>query len=162
MGEEEFFREAMHSTPGSAETLYVHIPMSQITVVESLLGRSMERLVEGKTMTEALRLISKDPDYNAALEGGILETPEGPISTKNISPSLTQNPGKGLSYRQSRDKYQLLLPVNAIINYYKQIALGRLINEVPSFKERINALYEQEAQRDILKLESSPQGVGYQ
>ena len=162
MGEEELFREAMHSTPGSAETLYVHIPMSQITVVESLLGRSMERLVEGKTMTEALRLISKDPDYNAALEGGILETPEGPISTKNISPSLTQNPGKGLSYRQSRDKYQLLLPVNAIINYYKQIALGRLINEVPSFKERINALYEQEAQRDILKLESSPQGVGYQ
>lgn len=162
VSEEDFFREAMHSTPGSEESLYTHIPMSQIAVVEDLLGMSLERLVEGKTMTQALRLISKDPEYNLALDGGILETPEGNVTTKNVTPSLSQNLGKGISYRQSRDKYQLLLPVNLIINYYKQVALTRLMDEVPTFQERIDALYNQESGRTIQRVDQSPQGVGYQ
>jgi hypothetical protein len=163
MSEEDFFREAMHSTPGDLESIYNHLSPNQIQNIEDLVGISVERLFAEKTMTQALRMISKDPEFNLFLEGEAVQTADGElISARNITPSLAKNPGKTLGQRKSRDKLNMLGPVNSTIEYYKQVALYRLLTEVPSVRERVNAMYNQETRRGIIKLDSSPQGVGYQ
>ena len=149
--EEDFYRTRMLEIVGNAEDVWTFLgPKSETVALGDISG-----IINGRTMTEALRVLSRNPEYNFALDNK-----EGRYPS---SPSKSNRPGWNLSRRTGEDEwFELQQPVYQIIQYYHIKAVNDLYNDVPSFKERVNAMERAELQRDIQQIEANPQGVGYQ
>ena len=127
--EEDYYREHMRSVAGTVDPEAIGFANG---------GRLMPigQYVKGQTMQGALRLLMKDPQYNA-----MLNNPAG-----QVSPSLTAQPGKPLADRLEAGGKELYAPIDDIINYYDKLALMALIKNQPSFADRWRAVARKKQQ----------------
>ena len=148
--EEDFYRTRMLEIVGNADDVWTFLgPRSETRALGDISG-----IINGRTMVEALRVLSKDPEYNFALENH-----DGSFPT---SPSKSNRPGESIGKRRTEDIDELHQPVYQIIQYYHIRAVNDLYNEVPSFKERATALERVFLEKARQQIEANPQGVGYQ
>jgi len=140
--EEDFYREKMRTVTG--------------TMAPEELGLGAGRLIPiaqyviGKDLQGALRLLMRDPQYNA-----MLNSPAG-----GISPSLEAQPGKPLSKRLEAGGSALYAPIDDIIKYYDHLALMELIKS-PDFRVRERVMGLAKQKQDSLQQFAnsvSPQG----
>tara|TARA_R100001443_G_scaffold26258_1_gene39473 strand:- start:30 stop:3350 length:3321 start_codon:yes stop_codon:yes gene_type:complete len=131
--EEDMFREYAWSVKGT-------IPASIVrgAKAETIVG-NIDKYVQGRTLIEAQRKLATDPEYNFRL------------SQKGSVSLTTQNrPGKSLSKRREgiggSNTYK---PYDEIVQYYHDLALNYMLNNSATFKERFNAVLDEETQRDI-------------
>lgn len=123
--EEDVYREEMRTVVGS-------VPAEQIIGAR---GASINKYVQGNNLRDALRALSLDPAYNELL--GL-----------RISPSKEVQPGVPLSQRTNEpDEQRIYGLIDSVIKYYDQLGMMKMVRDVPSFRERWQAMQEANQQK---------------
>ena len=144
--EEATYRKAAYKLEG-------YIPAFQVLGRKSLNTKAgnIERYVNGKTLTEALNLLRKNPQYNDFLE------------TFTTSPSRAKNPSYFTSGDRAKlDTGNLKEPYNMIVNYYYKLATLEMMKNHPSFMARYEKVIRARRKREQVDTEATILGVGRQ
>lgn len=110
---------------------------------------NIDNYVQGRTLNEALRKLSQDPDYNLELN-----TPGGP--------SLVTQPNRSLSERTKRvnDPRNVYEVFNGVVSYYDQLALRAMVQKhEPEFRAMAEANLRAVQGTIRQRLEASPLGL---
>lgn len=146
--QEATYRQAMYSLVGQVPAAAV-LGASRATVNVLTGSFSIDNYVQGRTLNEALRKLSQDPDYNLELN-----TPGGP--------SLVTQPNRSLSERTKRvnDPRNVYEVFNGVVSYYDRLALQAMVQRhEPEFRAMAEANLRALQGTIRQRLEASPLGL---
>ena len=146
--QEATYRQAMYSLVGQVPAAAV-LGASRATVNVLTGSFNIDNYVQGRTLNEALRKLSQDPDYNLELN-----TPGGP--------SLVTQPNRSLSERTKRvnDPRNVYEVFNGVVSYYDQLALRAMVQKhEPEFRAMAEANLRAVQGTIRQRLEASPLGL---
>jgi len=145
--QERTYRTAMYSVKGDVPVAAL-LGNSKAVVNVGTAAFSLDRYVQGRTLAEALRMLSQDPEYNLQLNtaGG---------------PSLVTQPNKALSERTAKvnDPFQVYTVFEGIVSYYDQLGLRAMVQQHPEFRAMAEANLRQLQGAVRTRLEASPLGL---
>lgn len=146
--QEATYRKAMYSLTGQVPAAAL-LGESKATVDVGTATFSIDSYVQGRTLVEALRKLSQDPEYNLELN-----TPGGP--------SLVTQPNRSLSERTKRinDPRNVYEVYNGIVTYYDRLGLSEMVR-VHEAEFRAMAIGNLNALQGTIRqrLEASPLGL---
>ena len=127
MEEEDFYRETMRTIEGGIHPEQLGMGTNPVMDIWPI--------VQGRNLQGALRMLMRDPSYNA-----LLNIPDG-----QLSPSLQAQPGRTLSQRQKGPGGELYSPIDQVIDYYDKLAQMELVKSSEfTVRDRIIGLARQQ------------------
>jgi hypothetical protein len=145
--QEATYRREMYSIKGEMPVAAV-LGKSKAVVDVGTARFSIDHYVQGRTMADALRKLSQDPEYNLELD-----TPGGPsLKTQPNTPASTRTN----AVNDPRGVYDVF---SGIVSYYDQLALQSMAAQHPEFREMALANLGTLQNNIRARLEASPMGL---
>lgn len=145
--QERTYRTAMYSVTGQLPAAAV-LGSSKASVNVGTAVFNLDNYVQGRTLAEALRKLSQDPEYNLQLAttGG---------------PSLVTQPNKPLSERTKKvnDPFGVYEVFEGVVSYYDRLALRAMVDQHPEFRDMALENLRQLQGNVKARLEASPLGL---
>jgi hypothetical protein len=155
--EENDYRESMWSAKGEVPAELV-LGQTNTFIDTGLYQYDINRFVQGRTLREALTVLSVDPSYNADLN-----TPNSPSLTQNMGDPISE---RSLSQRKQgqkgNDPRQVYKVYNAIVNYYSWYGAQRMMQLHPGYIKKAMANQQIKIKAGMEDLMATPLGLSRQ